>query len=128
MELPSPECERPFRLATLNSFANFATFCSYSEFEQKVAKIAKGQGKRPTKPRNFWCDTDWQKIQIGSHDVICKIVRMNSTLALKDPTRPWRTVIVYTLMLLGTVVGFLVVRHYGEALQTTAVMSPAATT
>lgn len=46
---------------------------------------------------------------------------MTSTLAITENTRPWRIVLVYVLMLAGTVLGFLVVRHFGEALQTSVV-------
>ena len=42
--------------------------------------------------------------------------------AMTEYIRPWRSVIVYLLMLLGTVAGFVVVRHYGETLPTSVVL------
>lgn len=47
-----------------------------------------------------------------------------STTAMTENTRLWRSAIVYLLMLAGTIAGFLLVRQFGETLQT-AVALPA---
>ncbi|MES2793862.1 MAG: cation:proton antiporter [Planctomycetota bacterium] len=48
-----------------------------------------------------------------------------STSVMTENTHPWRSVIVYLLMLAGTVGGFLLVRQYGETLQSSVIV-PAA--
>lgn len=48
-----------------------------------------------------------------------------STMALNENQRPWRTVTVYAAMLLATVFGFFLIRHFGESLEATAVVSTA---
>lgn len=45
-----------------------------------------------------------------------------STVAATHGASSWRAILVYTLMLAGTVAGFLLVRHYGEALQASAAL------
>lgn len=40
-----------------------------------------------------------------------------STMAFNESRRPWRTAAVYAAMLLVTVLGFFLIRHFGESLQ-----------
>src|SRR4051794_1987846 len=50
-----------------------------------------------------------------------------STLAGQANYRPWRTAFGYAAMLLATVLGFFIIRHFGEALQTSATLRTVAT-
>ncbi len=51
-----------------------------------------------------------------------------STTALSENSRPWRSLGFYLLMLVGAVVGFLIVRHFGEGLTASITATPTAET